>query len=766
MRIESVEISNFRKLRSVRVDLSGPQTLLVGANNSGKTSAMVALDRFLRARGGFSVNDFPACHWRAINELGANWIASPGSPPAADAWADMLPALDLWLHVDQGEFHRVSALIPTLQWSGGLLGVRLRYEPEDLEALHRDFLTRTEAADAIRTDADERGKKSPSRVWPESMLAFLSRRLGPHFCVRTYLLDPAKYTTPKAGVARPQVLSADAIPVDGNPLKGLIKVDLIQAQRGLGAHEGAHDGDEGEPTGAPRRLSAQLRSYYRRHLDPERGLEPKDLDALRAIEEAETAFDKRLDEAFQAALEQVHDLGYPGVADPKVKVSTRIRPLDALAHDAAVLYSLEDGGAAGEHPLVLPEGYNGLGYQNLISMVFRLMAFRDGWMRVGKAGLAVHAAEDQAMEPIHLVLVEEPEAHLHAQVQQVFINKAFEVLRNHPFLGEEPRLTTQLVVSTHSSHVAHAVEYAQLRYFRRTPRSTTQPLPGSTVVNLSTVFGPESETARFATRYLKTSHSDLFFADAAIFIEGAAERILVPHFLRFADDGFLTTCYLSVLEIGGSHAFRLKPLVDALGLTTLVITDLDAQDPANNNRRASPRRSAGLKTANATLKRWAPCLSSVDELVDAGQARRSTEPVHEGLGPSLVVYPSEGTYVGSDDSAHTLIPTTFEDALILDNLALFGSLRQDGGAFLRKTVAAVKAEPNDLCALLPIVRATVQAESKAEFALDMLEVAEDAQLEQLSPPRYVAEGLQWLSAELRELRGRTLDGPLAEEAGA
>ena len=35
--------------------------------------------------------------------------------------------------------------------------------------------------------------------------------------------------------------------------------------------------------------------------------------------------------------------------------------------------------------LKLPEKYNGLGYQNLISMVFDLMGFRDDWMREGKA---------------------------------------------------------------------------------------------------------------------------------------------------------------------------------------------------------------------------------------------------------------------------------------------------------------------------------------------------------------------------------------------
>lgn len=41
MHIEFVEIANFRKLLSARVDLSPRTTLFVGANNSGKTSSHV-----------------------------------------------------------------------------------------------------------------------------------------------------------------------------------------------------------------------------------------------------------------------------------------------------------------------------------------------------------------------------------------------------------------------------------------------------------------------------------------------------------------------------------------------------------------------------------------------------------------------------------------------------------------------------------------------------------------------------------------------------
>lgn len=43
MHIKHVEIGNFRKLKTVRIDFASETTIFVGANNSGKTSAMVAL---------------------------------------------------------------------------------------------------------------------------------------------------------------------------------------------------------------------------------------------------------------------------------------------------------------------------------------------------------------------------------------------------------------------------------------------------------------------------------------------------------------------------------------------------------------------------------------------------------------------------------------------------------------------------------------------------------------------------------------------------
>ena len=79
----------------------------------------------------------------------------------------------------------------------------------------------------------------------------------------------------------------------------------------------------------------------------------------------------------------------------------------------------------------------------------------------------------------------------------------------------------------------------------------------------------------FVSRYLQATHADLFFADGAILVEGAAERMLVPHFIRNHYEK-LHSCYVTLLEVGGSHAHRLRPLIEHLGLNTFIITDLDA----------------------------------------------------------------------------------------------------------------------------------------------------------------------------------------------
>ncbi|MBT9521306.1 MAG: AAA family ATPase [Dechloromonas sp.] len=750
MHIEFVEIANFRKLLSARVDLSPRTTLFVGANNSGKTSAMLALRRFLTPRRcPFEIHDFTLCHLRALVDIGEAWVEAHQAGAMADLslahWVPALPTLDLWLQVKEDEIHRVRDLVPLMEWTGGRLGVRLRYEPKDVDALFKEFITNVIEANVMRAAAAAaNGAAGKLTVWPETLVDFLARRLSSMFTIRAYPLDPDLLASPEKLRALPQVLPASAQPIDGDPLTGLIKVHDIPAQRGFGEIPSGVDDDELQTSAGGTRLSEQLRSYYAKHLDPAKGPDPMDLEALLAMEAAESAFDLKLTESFSECFTEVAGLGYPGVSDPRPRVSTRLRAIDGLNHSAAVNFEVDvvsDAGAV-TPLLLLPEGSNGLGYQNLISMIFRLMSFRDAWMRVGKAS---KGAEATSIEPLHLVLVEEPEAHLHAQVQQVFIKKAYEVLRRHPELGENDALRTQLIVSTHSSHVAHETPFASLRYFRRLPAGMVARVPVSTVVNLSQVFGEGTETERFVTRYLRAQHADLFFADAAILVEGPAERMLIPNFIR-AHYKVLHQSYITLLEIGGSHAHRLRPLIDQLGLLTLIVTDLDSLTGTGGSS-VQPALGAGQKTNNATLKAWVPALDDVDDLMGASPAAKTLMDAGDTLFAVRAAYqtPIEVTMPGAA-AMETAYPYTFEDALVFENLDFFATFAGPG---LKAKFRNAIAKGGSATAVGAEMYSSLKDGKKAEFALDVL-MADN--FSDLKVPQYIAEGLEWLLEQMKKKR--------------
>ncbi|MDR0920247.1 MAG: ATP-binding protein [Oscillospiraceae bacterium] len=263
---------------------------------------------------------------------------------------------------------------------------------------------------------------------------------------------------------------------------------MINAQRGLSDADSTNDIVS---------LSSQLRTYYDKHLDVEKNTSPEDLKTLSALSEAKTAFNGTLKAKFKNSFDELEQLGFPGISDPKITIEANLQEKTAFQHESAVQYSLSDE----DKDLRLPEKYNGLGYQNLIAIAFKLMSFRDDRIHKGKAQ---SANSPQKIASLHLVLLEEPEAHLHVQVQQVLIKKAYEILTNNkeaPILKEH-NFHTQLVVSTHSSHIAKEMEFSSIRYFRRERVSNNTPIPFSEVINLTNTFGKDKNTEKFVQRYL------------------------------------------------------------------------------------------------------------------------------------------------------------------------------------------------------------------------------------------------------------------------
>lgn len=738
MKLTRIEIFNFRKLRRARLDMSDKQTLLVGANNSGKTSAMKALRKFLKDRGGLDTRDVTASNWPEIEDIAAAW--SKETEVDLSPLLNQLPFIDVWLQANMSELHHVAHLIPTLTWTGGPLGVRIRLEPKKAADISAQYLTARQAAQTLQPEG---ATANGFALWPRDFREFLDKRLNDLFELNAYLLDPASFAI--TDTVEPLPLPPLSEGIGANPFAGLIHIREINAQRGFAdAGDGKGDDDEGA-NAVSRKIASQIQPYFRKHIDPEKDPTPSDVRALQAIHDAETTFNARLKDGFADAIKELENLGYPGgLNNPKLFIATQIKPVDGLDHPAAVQYDIS-GDTSG---VKLPEGYNGLGFQNLISMVFQLMRFRDDWMQVGKFKSQVVNPDDRGIEPLQLVLIEEPEAHLHVQVQQVFMARAHKVLRNHDDLRDDGSVfTTQLVVSTHSGHLAHAAAFEELRYFKRElPNHGV--VPTATVANMTGLFGEDDETRRFVTRYLLSTHFDLFFADAIIVIEGSAERILLPNLIQHHYP-VLATSYVSFLELGGSHAHRMRPLIEALELPTLIITDLDAVAEVDKGGKivkesALPCYGAGQTTANHVLKTWVPKLSDIDTLLAPPLKARC----HTATDRPIAVSYQTLQNVTHGEISKNVTPSTFEDALVLTNpKAVTNAAAAEFACPMTRAFARFIAEaqaPEDLAkALFDRLRKNPE---KAAFALDLLYIEDIAALR--APP-YIDTGLKWLARQLK-----------------
>jgi predicted ATP-dependent endonuclease of OLD family len=725
MKIKFIDILNFRKLKNCRINISEKETLLVGANNSGKTSATDALINFLDTEKSkrFSVTDFTLDIWGELNLFSKSWV-NEESPQEVIGdsiidWLPFCPTLDVWIDASTNEIQYVANLIPSFQWKGEPLGVRLVFQPKNIEQLKIDYLRDYKAAKKLT-------EKNPKlSLWPRDIKDYLARELKKHFEVTAYLLDSSKNDAP-------QILEKPT-PLESYPFDGIFKVDVIEAQRGFSDPNGENSKSNGS-------LSSQLNEYYHRHLNPSDLPEEDDLKALEAIDSAQTLFDERLEYSFKSALGEIKKLGYPGFNDPDIKLSSKVNPIESLNHDAAVIFDIQKN-SFNNFDYSLPEKYNGLGYKNLIHMVFKLITFRDKWQRLGKA--KKHRTEvDIAIEPIHLVLIEEPEAHLHAQVQQIFIRKAYEVLRKNV----KNSFTTQMIVSSHSSYIALEAGFEKLRYFKRVQAVKKTEAPSAKVIDLSNVFGGGAneaetkkleDTKKFVTRYLKTTHCDLFFANGIILVEGAAERMLLPEFIRKNYPDSLHQSYLSILEVGGAHAQRLRPLIDKLGLPTLIITDTDAvESNFTKSKKVQPKRNNSYGFGSDTLKDWFKLKGkTLDQVLDLDDKYKVIGNVRAAYQVGIKVD------FNDNDLLEEAIPYTFEDAIALTNIGVFRDLTESTG-MVKKMHLATKEPTLALCC--EKLYDSLQGE-KAKMALDLLY---EIDTEILIMPDYIRVGLGWLDNQL------------------
>ena len=299
-------------------------------------------------------------------------------------------------------------------------------------------------------------------------------------------------------------------------------------------------------------------------------------------------------------------------------------------------------------------------------------------------------------------------------------------------------------LSTHSNHVVNELDLNCMRYFKRVI-DTGEKIPISKVVNLSSTFGTDDETKQFVTRYMRLTHCDIFFSDAVILVEGPAEKILVPSFLAKAG---LDSYYISVIEVNGHHAHSFRKLINKIGIATLIVTDIDANeteagtDGGKRDSSVVTAKGKGYKTGNPSIKNWLSGKEQIDDLLALDEKEKIVDNVRIAFQTPVNV-----KWDTNKDSLTEIYPYTFEDALIFTNLDLFRQkdLKKMGTI---TTIANLLKNSSSADELQKNIFKKLEKRNgfqKADFAISLL-YKDD--FSDLVAPAYIENGLNWMKAYL------------------
>lgn len=206
----------------------------------------------------------------------------------------------------------------------------------------------------------------------------------------------------------------------------------------------------------------------------------------------------------------------------------------------------------------LGEASQGLGYSNMIYIHLQLNEYES---KIDKC-------------KVNVFFVEEPESHMHPQMQQVFIK----------YLIEHYNDGIQGLITTHSNEMVRVAGITHLRVIRRTGSFISELYdPSKLIQELKKSDEAEDNLlANFYDWFFEIGYSELVFADKAIFYEGDTERLYIRKLLTLEKYKKLRQQYIAYIQVGGAYAKNYKKMIELLGIKSLIITDIDYDKDAES----------------------------------------------------------------------------------------------------------------------------------------------------------------------------------------
>lgn len=388
----------------------------------------------------------------------------------------------------------------------------------------------------------------------------------------------------------------------------------------------------------------------------------------------------------------------------------------------------------------IPEQQFGLGYTNLMMIIADIIKYMEKY------------PESSFNSQINLISIEEPETFMHPQMQELFIKNINEMISSL-LENKQKNVNSQIIIATHSPHILNS-KIHEGNTFDKINYITTQKnvarvvcLTDKTLIDETSARKSnrgrwkKEQSLKFLKKHVKFKVSELFFADAVIFVEGITEYTLLQYYLD-ADPRF-NKHYVSLILVDGAHAKVYEKLIYALGVPTVIFTDIDIKREKfekNEKDKSNPGRCCCYLQMNSqSLGERSTTNSTLAHFYKVSIAKNIITGNYKIKNNLMILCQKQ--------KVNDFYPTSFEEAFILTN-----SKNEILNATLKKVKPEIYKEVEEQDGIVKNSYKLQKklSDAKSDFANEMLFriLTSDDKSQVPELPQYIKDGLQFLQDRL------------------
>jgi predicted ATP-dependent endonuclease of OLD family len=684
-------------LRSLDIDFENTLSLVIGRNNSGKTSLLVILQKFLaESKPEFAFEDFSLETQQEILNL-------EGNNQSSDEYNEVALSLKLAIsYMATDNLGTASKLLLDLDSTKNHLVILFEY-----------VLTYEKYLKLVAGYTEYKAKGIN-----RSFEYYLNSNLKKFFDIRIQALEYENEDNSKL--------------ITSEIVHSIISLQTIGAKRDV-------DNEQGKS----KSLSSLAGRYYAANIASDSEF-PELQQQLSETDKSLSGIYKGL---FAPIIKEIAEMSY-NPKEAELAILSTLSEKRIFQDNTTVKYKHED--------TLLPEDYNGLGYLNLFAIIFNIRIKLNQLAKKDKTDenptplnlLFVEEPEAHTHPQMQYVFIKNIKKILEkyrAELGQDFSLQT--IISTHSSHIVSQCDFQDIKYFYRENHVS-----VKSRSLKNLYSKMVNAPDGPTKIEQERAY-------RFVKQYVTLNRAELFFADKAVLIEGDTERMLFSAMMKKADDEEavkvveakkiegeekiqeletqrtepLLSQNISVIQVGAySHIFA--TFLGFLEIKTLIVTDLDCSKPGANGKLKKCKYTEGTSTSNASIKFFTQTSNLADIVTLA------TTPITLSYDDitSMWNFNSEGQLrllFQKEENGYQA--RSFEDAFLCNNLQ-FVINNEDSFSSL-KNRTKLTSMGNDFYGI-----ADECIGSKTAFALDVLLYGGENN-EKWSTPLYIKEGLEWLA---------------------